>query len=136
MEVSFHNKVKASIILIACLFLSSMWYFYYGTSDTFTHPWVFRIADGLRSPFTTKMYQFWTSFHPILCLALIPIAQRICPRMYFWRLGDLWIYYYVYFFVLAFDFMLTYRTGDFRVATTIVFILLQSSYLIHSVFKR
>lgn len=131
-EASFIDKVKASIILIACLFLSSTWYYYYGSDSTFTHPYVYRIADGLRHPFTTKMHHFWTSFHPILCLALIPIAQRICPRMYLWKLGDLWTYYYVYFFALAFDFILTYRTGDFRIVTSIVLILLQSFYLVYS----
>jgi hypothetical protein len=135
-EVSFNDKAKASIILIACLFLSSVWYSYYGTGATFTYPYVFNLETGERGAFIGKMHLFWTYYHPILCMLLIPIAQRICPRMDVGKYGDLWIYHYVYLAAMNLDFILTHRTGDFRIVTTIVFVVLQSAYLGYSALQE
>ena len=78
---------------------------------------------------TYKIHLFWTMFASSTSGFLLLIAQRIRPRMYWGKLGDLWIYYYIYLFVMIIDFVLTYRTSDFRVYTSIVFISVQVAYV-------
>lgn len=129
-EVSFKNKVKASILLMGVLSLSTFWKWFWGTSIKFYHPWVHKL-DGTVGPFGYKAHLYITMLWSVAALGLFVHAARLAPNMRFGRWGELWNYYYVYFFAMVVDFMLTYRTSDFRIWTTILFVIVQCLYLRH-----
>jgi len=128
-EVSFNRKKWASILLIVSLFLSSTWMFFYGTYITMWHPWVFRL-DGTVGPMEYKAHLYCTMLWSIVSVILFRHAARLAPSMRFGRLGELWHYYDLYLACMIIDFILTYRTSDFRIYTTILFVVVQCLYLL------
>ena len=128
MEISFNNKLKASILLMVSLFLSSLWRFFYGTAYTMVHPYVFRM-NGTVGVLEYKAHLYCTMLWSLIAVVLFTHAARLAPSMRFGRLGELWSYYYVYLFAMILDFILTYRTSDFRIWTTILFVAVQCLYL-------
>ena len=128
MEISFHDKLKASILLMVSLFLSSMWKVFYYTSYTMIHPYVFRM-NGTVGVLEYKAHLYCTMLWSLVAVVLFTHAARLAPSMRFGKLGDLWVYYDVYLFAMIADFILTYRTSDFRIWTTILFVVVQCLYL-------
>ena len=122
------SKIKTSILLIVSLFLSSTWRFFYGTSYTMVHPFVFRL-DGTIGDLAYKTHLYCTMLWSVVAVLLFTHAARLTPSMMLGRWGELWNYYYVYLFAMILDFILTYRTSDFRIWTTILFIIVQCLYL-------
>lgn len=135
METSFENKRKASILLMASLFLSTVWRWFYGTKQMMWHPWVYML-DGTTRVLEYKAHIYCTMLWSLLAVLLFTHAARLAPSMKFGRLGELWNYYYVYLLVMIADFMLTYRTSDFRIWTTILFVVVQCLYLRHEYLKE
>ena len=92
------------------------------------HPYVFRM-NGTVGVLEYKAHLYCTMLWSLIAIVLFTHSARLAPSMRFGRMGDLWNYYYVYLLAMILDFILTYRTSNFRILTTILFVVVQYLYI-------
>lgn len=136
-RTKFKNIIKASILLMASLFLSISWRWFVDYEIDYTFPYA-DYSKGWEdvffsfNPVKHRVVRLWVII-PYFVDSIMPIiyilAFIIVGRMDHPKIGSIWLYYALFQLLMSFDFLLSMKLFPFRNASITGMIFIQFYYI-------